>query len=83
MSHELDINKKSHALDRICRVEPGSKDAYTYYPVVVIGAGESGLCMGARLQQVLGFDQFRIFERKSQLGGTWYTNTYPGIACDV
>lgn len=57
--------------------------AYACYPVVIIGAGESGIAMGCRLKQVLGFDQFRIFERRAGLGGTWYTNRYPGIACDM
>jgi len=70
-------------VDKIRRVGVGEGTAYTYYPVVVVGAGESGIAMGCRLRQVLGFDQFRIFERKSGLGGTWYTNQYPGIACDV
>ncbi|KAL2430463.1 Baeyer-Villiger monooxygenase [Exophiala dermatitidis] len=70
-------------VDRIRHVQRSDKSAYTYYPVLIIGAGESGIAMGCRLKQVLGFDQFRIFERKSALGGTWYTNQYPGIACDI
>ncbi|KIX95588.1 uncharacterized protein Z520_08708 [Fonsecaea multimorphosa CBS 102226] len=70
-------------VDRIRHGGPASKDGYTFYPVLVIGAGESGIAMGCRLRQVLGFDQFRIFERRSALGGTWHTNQYPGIACDV
>ncbi|EXJ85280.1 hypothetical protein A1O3_05955 [Capronia epimyces CBS 606.96] len=70
-------------VDRIRRVGGSDKSAYTYYPVLIIGAGESGIAMGCRLRQVLGFDQFRIFERNSALGGTWYINHYPGIACDV
>ncbi|KAL2223473.1 putative flavin-binding monooxygenase [Thermoascus aurantiacus ATCC 26904] len=60
-----------------------SEGSYTYFPVVVIGAGVSGIAMGCRLKQVLGFDQFRIFERQSGIGGTWWINTYPGVACDV
>lgn len=52
-------------------VENGyQKDAYTYYPVLIIGAGETGLAMGCRLKQSLGFDQFRIFDRQSGIGGT-------------
>ncbi|KAK5464926.1 hypothetical protein LTS15_001489 [Exophiala xenobiotica] len=70
-------------IDHIRHVGEADKAGYTYYPVLVIGAGESGIAMGSRLRSVLGFDQFRIFERKSGLGGTWYTNQYPGIACDV
>jgi len=51
-------------------VENGyQKDAYTYYPVLIIGAGETGLAMGCRLKQKLGFDQFRIFDRQSGIGG--------------
>jgi len=71
------------AVNTIRRVNGYDEDAYTYYPVVVIGAGESGIAMGCQLRSQLGFDQFRIFERKSGIGGTWYTNRYPGIACDV
>lgn len=60
------------------------KDAYTYYPVIVVGAGESGIAMGCQLkEQLRGFDQFRIFERQSGIGGTWWINRYPGCACDV
>lgn len=60
--------------------DPGS---YTYYPIAIIGAGESGIAMGCRLKEVLGFDQFRIFDRQAGIGGTWWINRYPGVACDV
>lgn len=59
------------------------KDAHTYYPVVVIGAGESGIAIGCRLKEALGFDQFRIFDKQSGIGGTWWINRYPGVACDM
>ncbi|OQE21125.1 hypothetical protein PENSTE_c012G04367 [Penicillium steckii] len=59
------------------------KNAHTYYPVLIVGAGESGVAMGCRLKQVLGTDQFRIFERQSGIGGTWWINRYPGAACDI
>ena len=49
---------------------------------VVIGAGVSGLCMGARLRQA-GFSNFSIVEKASDLGGTWHLTEYPGLACDV
>lgn len=59
------------------------KHGYTYYPVAIIGAGESGIAMGCQLKQQLKFDQFRIFERRSGIGGTWWSNRYPGVACDI
>lgn len=77
------VDNVSYPVDTIRHVGGYDGKAYTYYPVLVIGAGESGIAMGCRLRQELGFDQFRIFERKSGIGGTWYTNRYPGIACDV
>ncbi|KAI9841320.1 MAG: hypothetical protein M1838_003615 [Thelocarpon superellum] len=58
-------------------------DSYTYYPVVIVGAGESGIAMGCQLKEQLGFDQFRIFDRQGGIGGTWWINRYPGVACDV
>ena len=70
-------------VDRIRRVGETESDMYTYYPILIIGAGESGIAMGCRLRADLGCDQFRIFDRKSAIGGTWHSNRYPGIACDV
>ena len=52
------------------RLENGyDEGAYTYYPVIVVGAGETGIAMGCRLREELGFDQFRIFDRQAGLGG--------------
>lgn len=60
-----------------------SPSAYTYYPVLIIGAGESGIATACRLKQTLGTDQFRVVERQGGVGGTWWSNRYPGVACDV
>ena len=67
----------------IRHVNAYNTDAYTYYPVLVVGGGESGIALGCRLKEALGFDQFRIFDRQSGLGGTWWINRYPGVACDL
>jgi cation diffusion facilitator CzcD-associated flavoprotein CzcO len=50
--------------------------------IAIVGAGFSGLCMGARLKRA-GIETFTIFERADEVGGTWRENTYPGCACDV
>lgn len=50
--------------------------------IAIIGAGMSGLCMGARLRMA-GIDSFTIYEKASRLGGTWRDNTYPGLTCDI
>ena len=49
--------------------------------VAVIGAGFSGLGMAIRLREA-GID-FVVLERGTDVGGTWWANTYPGCACDV
>ena len=67
----------------IARANGYEADASTYVPVAIIGAGESGIAMGCRLKQKLGFDQFRIYDRHDGIGGTWWINRYPGVACDV
>ena len=50
--------------------------------VAVIGTGFAGLGMAIRLKQA-GVDDFVVFERADEVGGTWRDNTYPGAACDV
>lgn len=66
--------------ETIRRVNGYGKDAYTYYPVIIVGAGASGVAMACQLKQQLGFDQFRVFERQGGIGGTWWINRYPGVA---
>lgn len=58
-------------------------NSWMYVPVAIVGAGETGIAMGCRLKEALGFDQFRIFDRQSGIGGTWYINRYPGVAVDL
>jgi cation diffusion facilitator CzcD-associated flavoprotein CzcO len=50
--------------------------------VAIVGAGMSGLCMAAKLQDA-GVGTYTIFEQASEVGGTWRDNTYPGLTCDV
>ena len=48
----------------------------------VIGAGLSGILMGIRLRKA-GIENFTIYEKADEAGGTWRQNTYPGLHCDV
>ncbi|MEL7158449.1 MAG: NAD(P)/FAD-dependent oxidoreductase [Actinomycetota bacterium] len=50
--------------------------------IVVVGAGFAGLLLWYRLSQA-GFTDIRFCEKGGDVGGTWYWNRYPGIACDV
>lgn len=50
--------------------------------VAIVGAGMSGICMAAKLQDA-GIGTFTVFEQADEVGGTWRDNTYPGLHCDV
>ena len=58
-----------------------STEKLVAFRVLVIGAGFSGIAMGAKLQEA-GYD-YVIIEKNDNVGGTWYENTYPGIAVDT
>lgn len=48
---------------------------------LIVGAGISGLCAAVELAKC-GIP-YVILERRSELGGVWFDNRYPGAACDV
>ena len=54
----------------------------THARVAIVGGGFAGLGAGIRLRQE-GEEDFVIFERAGEVGGTWRDNSYPGCACDV
>ncbi len=51
------------------------------FDVAIVGAGFSGLYLAHRATE-MGMT-VRVFEAGSNVGGTWYWNTYPGARCDV
>jgi 4-hydroxyacetophenone monooxygenase len=51
------------------------------FSVVVIGAGASGLAAAHRLDQA-GVP-FVVIEKNSDVGGTWWENSYPGCRLDT
>lgn len=53
-----------------------------FVEVLFIGGGFSALLTSARLREI-GVESIRIVERAGDVGGTWYWNRYPGVACDV
>jgi cation diffusion facilitator CzcD-associated flavoprotein CzcO len=50
--------------------------------VVIVGAGFGGVAAAIELRRH-GFTDVTLLERAPELGGTWFANTYPGVACDV
>jgi len=51
------------------------------FDVVVVGSGFSGLVTAILLRNA--GKSVRVFEKGTDVGGTWFWNRYPGCACDV
>src|SRR4051794_2773335 len=70
-------------LDDVYSEPPVEREALTdECDVLVVGAGFAGLLLWYKLSQE-GFIDVRFCEKGGDVGGTWYWNRYPGIACDV
>jgi cation diffusion facilitator CzcD-associated flavoprotein CzcO len=50
--------------------------------VAVVGAGMSGLCVVIALLRS-GVTDVTVYEKATEVGGTWRENTYPGLVCDI
>jgi cation diffusion facilitator CzcD-associated flavoprotein CzcO len=50
--------------------------------VLIVGAGFGGIAAAIELRRH-GITDITILEKASELGGTWFYNSYPGAACDV
>ncbi|KAF4615529.1 hypothetical protein D9613_003507 [Agrocybe pediades] len=51
--------------------------------VAIIGAGPGGLSCAIALKRQLNLVDFVIYEKGSEVGGTWRDNTYPGCSSDI
>ncbi|MBI3227490.1 MAG: NAD(P)/FAD-dependent oxidoreductase [Mycolicibacterium cosmeticum] len=52
------------------------------FHTLIVGAGFSGIGAAIKLDEA-GLPDYLIVEAASEAGGTWYWNTYPGIAVDI
>ena len=74
------------------RFQEYTKDPFTPYierepitedvDVAIIGAGMSGVTVGAKLRDQ-GLRKIVLIDKAGGIGGTWYWNRYPGVMCDV
>lgn len=71
-----------YAVDPYADEQPEREPIVDTVEVLFIGGGFSALLTSARLRE-RGVESIRIVERGADVGGTWYWNRYPGVACDV
>ncbi|MDC0261613.1 NAD(P)/FAD-dependent oxidoreductase, partial [Planctomycetaceae bacterium] len=50
--------------------------------IIIAGAGMSGLCLAIQLKRA-AIRTFQVFEKSSDVGGTWLDNHYPNSGCDI
>ena len=73
----------SKYLEDVYSAPPIPREALTdSCQILVIGAGFGGLLLWYKLRKA-GYRDVRFCEKGGDVGGTWYWNRYPGIACDV
>jgi len=79
---DLDGDLAKYAVDPYASEPEQREPLNDTVEVLFIGGGFSALLTSARLREV-GVESIRIVERGADVGGTWYWNRYPGVACDV
>lgn len=52
------------------------------HEVLIVGAGFGGIGAAVELTKE-GIDDFLIIDKNAGIGGTWWANTYPGVAVDI
>ncbi|KAK9245704.1 hypothetical protein V1506DRAFT_537282 [Lipomyces tetrasporus] len=67
----------------VVAVEARAVDSRRPIKVIVIGAGFSGIVAGIRFPQRIPNVDLVIYDKNSDIGGTWHENRYPGVACDI
>jgi len=73
----------SRYLEDVYSAAPVEREALTdECEILVVGAGFAGLLLWYKLCAA-GLHDVRFCEKGGDVGGTWYWNRYPGIACDV
>ncbi|KAF7795033.1 hypothetical protein EIP86_006177 [Pleurotus ostreatoroseus] len=82
-SAELDSSQADQPTNLGFKLGNFAIDDYRPMKIIVIGAGMSGILAGIRFRQYIQNLTLTIYEKESNIGGTWYVNKYPGVACDV
>ncbi|GAA5995915.1 flavin-containing monooxygenase [Rhodotorula paludigena] len=63
--------------------QTSAEDRKEHYTAIIMGAGLSGMAAAIQLKRKLGLDDVLVYEKTSDVGGTWNVNRYPGAACDI
>lgn len=76
-------NMPSQANDYLFELSDKAIDDTRPVRVISAGAGFSGVCAAIRLPQRIPNLELVVYEKNADVGGTWFENRYPGVACDI
>lgn len=65
------------------RVDSHEIDDVRPMKVIVIGAGISGILAAIRFPRRIPNVDLVVYDKNPEIGGTWYENKYPGVACGM
>lgn len=54
-----------------------------HFKLICVGAGATGLNLAYRTRKHLRNVELTVYEKNPSIGGTWFENNYPGVACDI
>jgi ribulose 1,5-bisphosphate synthetase/thiazole synthase len=72
------VPNSSAPMSNVKRRLAGPIHAERHVKVICIGAGASGLLMSYKLQKHFSNYSLTVYEKNSEVSGTWYENKYPG-----
>jgi cation diffusion facilitator CzcD-associated flavoprotein CzcO len=72
------VPNASAPISNVKRRLAGPIHAERHVKVICIGAGASGLLMSYKLQKHFSNYSLTVYEKNSEVSGTWYENKYPG-----
>jgi cation diffusion facilitator CzcD-associated flavoprotein CzcO len=75
--------RKNRAEEDVKRRLNGPIHQERHMKIICVGAGASGLLFAYKLQRHFENFELIIYEKNSEVSGTWWENKYPGCACDV
>jgi cation diffusion facilitator CzcD-associated flavoprotein CzcO len=61
----------------------GPIHAERHVNIICVGAGASGLLLAYKLQKHFQNFTLTVYEKNTEVSGTWFENKYPGCACDI
>jgi cation diffusion facilitator CzcD-associated flavoprotein CzcO len=71
------LHNRAHVSDAKSRLS-APLNAERQVSVICIGAGASGLLQAYKVQKHFSNMSITVFEKNSDISGTWYENKYPG-----